>query len=103
MESPTDTFTGAPWLRFDRVRMVATIALLIITMCLPGLLRGQSGTGGTVTFSGGQEIHIFTSSGSFSLNGSNAVSAQVLLVAGGGGAGAGSVNNWGGGGGGAGG
>lgn len=53
-------------------------------------------TGGTVTSSGGKTIHTFTSSGTFSCDGS--VTANVLVVAGGGGGGS-SLGGGGGGGG----
>ncbi|MDE1846059.1 MAG: Ig-like domain-containing protein [Candidatus Micrarchaeota archaeon] len=47
---------------------------------------GGSATGGTVTYSSGNEIHTFTSSGTFTYSGSSC-SASVLVVGGGGGGG----------------
>ncbi|MGI0141057.1 MAG: Ig-like domain-containing protein [Candidatus Micrarchaeales archaeon] len=47
---------------------------------------GNSATGGTVTYVGGNEIHTFTSSGTFTYSGTSC-NAAVLVVAGGGGGG----------------
>lgn len=103
MESAIRISAVASSLRTNLLRMVAAGILVIFAAYLPGPLQAQTATGGTVSFSGGNEIHTFTSSGSFTMSAPSSVSVQVLVVAGGGGAGAGSSNNWGGGGGGAGG
>src|ERR1700694_2878396 len=101
MESAICVLAGVRSMILSLCRVFAASVIVLCAACLPGPLWGQTATGGTVTFSGGYEIHTFTASGNFTLNTASAV--PVLVVAGGGGAGAGSSNNWGGGGGGAGG
>lgn len=46
-------------------------------------------TGGTITYSGGNTIHTFTSSGTFDCTSAGSGNIQVLVVAGGGGGGSG--------------
>lgn len=52
-----------------------------------GWPSGFSAVGGTVTESGGYTIHTFTSSGSFVLTSTGALSVEYLIVGGGGGGG----------------
>jgi len=67
------------------VRFLSTLALVLLLFSAfekTAVAQGFSATGGTITYSGGYTIHTFTSSGTFTPNGSGIV--EVLVVAGGG-------------------
>jgi len=108
------SFKGYLWLTYstastsgiiDRIAVVSTKITTFgnVTNLLGGVVLPKfSATGGTVTFSGGHEIHTFTSNGVFTLTGGPG-SVNVLVVGGGGGGGSQGGGAYGGGGGGGGG
>jgi len=111
-------FKGFLWIRYDNPTqsgIIDRIGVVSAKVATAGsvlkLVNGGSGgsiaapfsaNGGTVTFAGGNEIHTFSSSGTFTVTGGPG-SVAVLVVAGGGGGGSNLHNDYGPGGGGGGG
>ena len=77
--------------------------IVIVRYKIASITASAKATGGAVSFHGGKTIHTFTSSGDFTVQGSEIPSAEIFVVAGGGGGGGYAVGDGGAGGGGAGG